>query len=34
MPLPPEPVITRWGTWLNAAMFYADHFETFKNVVL
>lgn len=33
VPLPPEPVITRWGTWLNAAMFYADHFETFKNVV-
>jgi len=35
VPLPPEPVITKWGgeTWLNAAMFYADHFKTFKNVL-
>jgi len=33
VPLPPEPVITRWGTWLNATMFYADNFETFKNVI-
>lgn len=27
-------VITRWGTWLNAAIFYADHFEGIKNVIL
>lgn len=22
LPLPPEPIITRWGTWLNAAVYY------------
>src|SRR5258705_300655 len=27
VPLPPEPVITRWGTWLNAAIFLANHYE-------
>ena len=25
LPLPPEPVITRWGTWLNAALYYAEN---------
>lgn len=33
-PLPPEPVLTRWGTWLEAAMYYATHFEDFRSVVL
>lgn len=33
IPLPPELIITRWGTWLNAALFYANHFEKFKNVI-
>lgn len=33
LPLPPEPVITRWGTWLNAVLFYAEHFEDIKGVV-
>lgn len=28
--LPPEPVITRWGTWLEAALFYAENFNKFK----
>lgn len=23
--LPPEPVPTRWGTWLAAASYYAEH---------
>ena len=23
--LPPQPVVTRWGTWLYAATFYADN---------
>ncbi|XP_028967556.1 uncharacterized protein LOC114828271 [Galendromus occidentalis] len=27
VPLPPQPVLTRWGTWLNAAVYYADHFD-------
>ncbi|CAH1995587.1 unnamed protein product [Acanthoscelides obtectus] len=32
LPLPPEPVITRWGTWLNAALFYADNFVIIKEI--
>jgi hypothetical protein len=27
LPLPPDPVITRWGTWLNTAIFYGDYFD-------
>ena len=27
IPLPPEPVLTRWGTWLDAALYYAENFE-------
>lgn len=34
IPLPPEPVLTRWGTWLDAAIYYADNFEKFKQLVL
>lgn len=33
VPLPPEPVITRWGTWINAACYYFENFEGFKKVV-
>ena len=25
--IPPEPVVTRWGSWLNAALYYRDHFD-------
>ncbi|KAF2891719.1 hypothetical protein ILUMI_14454 [Ignelater luminosus] len=31
--LPPNPVITRWGTWLLAAIFYSDNFVKFKVVM-
>jgi hypothetical protein len=33
VPLPLEPVLTRWGTWLNAAFYYNKHLEGFKKVV-
>lgn len=33
IPLPPQPVITRWGTWLEAAIYYSDHFQDFSRVV-
>lgn len=33
LPLPPEPVITRWGTWIEAVLFYNEHFEAIKGVV-
>jgi hypothetical protein len=32
VPLSPEPVITRWGTWIDAAIYYCDHFQVLKNV--
>jgi hypothetical protein len=32
MPLPPQPILTRWGTWLQAAMFYSEHFDSIKEV--
>jgi len=27
LPLPPQPIITRWGTWLEAVKYYATNFE-------
>jgi len=33
LPLPPEPIQTRWGTWLIAADFYAAHFDKIKLVI-
>lgn len=27
LPLPPEPVITRWGTWIEAVVFNANNYE-------
>ena len=31
--LPPEAVITRWGTWLKAVELYALHFDKIKAVI-
>lgn len=31
--LPPEPVITRWGTWLTAAIYYCDSYQTIKKII-
>lgn len=30
---PPEPVVTRWGTWLNAAFYYAENFSKVRDIV-
>ena len=30
---PPDPVITRWGTWLKAAFYYADKLPKVKEVI-
>ncbi|KAJ4430101.1 hypothetical protein ANN_22311 [Periplaneta americana] len=27
IPLPPQPVLTRWGTWLNSVNYYAEHYS-------
>ena len=31
--LPPQPILTRWGTWIQAAIFYAQNFDEIKEVV-
>ena len=31
--LPPDPVLTRWGTWIEAALFYASHFDVVKTIL-
>ena len=31
---PPEPVVTRWGTWLKAADRYADNLTEVKKIVI
>lgn len=33
-PLPPEPILTRWGTWIEAATFCADNFEQLKIIII
>lgn len=33
VPLPPESILTRWGTWIEAAEFYAIHFKNIKQVI-
>uniref|UniRef100_A0A915EKM7 DUF659 domain-containing protein n=1 Tax=Ditylenchus dipsaci TaxID=166011 RepID=A0A915EKM7_9BILA len=33
LPLPPEPILTRWGTWIKAALFYSGNFQQVKSVV-
>jgi hypothetical protein len=33
LPLPPRPIITRWGTWLNAAIYYCDNFDAVNAVI-
>lgn len=31
--IPPEPIITRWGTWLVAVKYYSNNFEKIKDVI-
>ncbi|KAF0748382.1 Uncharacterized protein FWK35_00032412 [Aphis craccivora] len=33
LPLPPEPVITQWGTWIKSACFYSEHFMEIKGII-
>jgi hypothetical protein len=33
IPLPPQPVVTRWGTWIEAAVYYAENFTAIKTFV-
>lgn len=31
--MPPKPVVTRWGTWISAAVYYADNFTNIKSII-
>jgi len=31
--LPPQPIITRWGTWLKAAIYYCDNYEIIRDII-
>lgn len=31
--LPPEPILTRWGTWFDAAIYYCEHFEKIARII-
>jgi len=31
--LPPQPIITRWGAWINAASYYCENFVEVKKVI-
>lgn len=33
LPLPPEPILTRWGTWINAACFYGKNFTKVQKFI-
>jgi hypothetical protein len=30
--LPPKPILTRWGTWLDAAMYYCESYSTIEKI--
>lgn len=33
VPLPPEPILTRWGTWISAALYYTEHGQKIQKVI-
>ena len=33
LPHPPQPVVTRWGTWLEAVAYYATNMQKFASVL-
>ena len=33
LPSPPDPVITRWATWLRAALYYSENLPTVRTIV-
>ncbi|KAE9538874.1 hypothetical protein AGLY_005456 [Aphis glycines] len=33
LPNPPRPIITRWGTWINAVKYYCTHFNDLKSII-
>ena len=33
MSAPPQPILTRWGIWLEASFFYEENFQIVKQIV-
>lgn len=33
LPLPPQPILTRWCTWLDAAVYYCKNYDTVKKII-
>ena len=33
LPSPPDPVMTRWATWLRAALYYSENLPAVRNIV-
>ena len=33
LPFPPDPVITRWATWLRAALYYSENLTAVRTIV-
>ncbi|KAL4089542.1 hypothetical protein QTP88_024562 [Uroleucon formosanum] len=33
VPLPPEPVLTRWGSWIEATYYYCQYFKQVRDVM-
>ncbi|KAL4126775.1 hypothetical protein QTP88_010984 [Uroleucon formosanum] len=33
IPMPPRPILNRWGTWLDAANYYCENYEVIKNII-
>lgn len=33
LPLPPQTIVTRWGSWLTAVHYYSENFEAIENVL-
>ena len=31
--LPPQPIVTRWGTWINATKYYTENFNEVKRII-
>ena len=32
-PSPPDPVITRWATWLKGVLYYSENFPAIRTIV-
>jgi len=33
IPMPPQPILTRWGTWLDVANYYFENYEIIKTII-